>query len=113
MANCCQWFGYILPCVGFLVLWVVELIGVLGRRSILCGVLSSFSPTLSLLPLLSTVDQCDGCLSSQGSGASWLGCQVLPPVSTVSILELAANSGSSRMSQAPNLHRATKLLIIS
>ena len=54
--------------------------------------------------LLSTVYQCDGCLSYLGSGGSWLGCQVLPAISAVSILELAANSGSSRMSQAPNLH---------
>ena len=37
-------------------------------------------------------------------GGSWLGCQVLPAISEVSILDLAANSGSSRMSRAPNLH---------
>ena len=55
-------------------------------------------------PLLSTVYQCDGCLSYLGRGGSWLGCQVLPAISAVSILELVANSGSSRMSQAPNLH---------
>ena len=35
-------------------------------------------------------------------------CQVLPAIGAVSILELAANSGSSRMSQA--LHLATQLL---
>ena len=56
-------------------------------------------------PLLFTVYQCDGCLSYQGHGGSWLGCQVLPAISALSILELAANRGSSRMSQAPNLHR--------
>ena len=28
-------------------------------------------------PLLSTDYQCDSCLSSQGRGGSWLGCQVL------------------------------------
>ena len=54
-------------------------------------------------PLLSTVYECDGYLSSWGRGDPWLGCQVLPAISVVSILELAANSGSSRMSQAPNL----------
>ena len=55
-------------------------------------------------PLLSTVYQCDGCLSSLGRGGSWLGCQVLPAISAVSMLELVANCGSSRMSWAPNLH---------
>ena len=59
-------------------------------------------------PLLSTVYQCDGCLSYQGRGGSWLDCQVLPAISAVSILELAANSGSSRMSWAPNLHRLSE-----
>ena len=54
--------------------------------------------------LLSTVYQCDRCLSSRECGGSWLGCQVLPAMGAVSILGLAANSGSSRMSQAPNLH---------
>ena len=49
-------------------------------------------------PLLSTGCQCDGCLSYLGRGGSWLGCQVLPAISAVSILELVANSGSSRMS---------------
>ena len=46
----------------------------------------------------------DGCLSYLGHGSSWLGCQVLPAISAVSILELAANSGSSRMSRTHNLH---------
>ena len=55
-------------------------------------------------PLLSTVYQCDGCLSYQGRGGSWLGCQVLPAISVVSILELVANSSSSRMPRTPNLH---------
>ena len=61
-------------------------------------------------PSLSTVYQCDGCLSYLGRGGSWLGCQVWPAISAVSILELVANSGSSRMSRASNLHslRATK-----
>ena len=55
-------------------------------------------------PMLSTVYQCDGCLSYLGHGDSWLGCQVLPANSAVSTLELVANDGSSRMSRAPNLH---------
>ena len=59
-------------------------------------------------PLLSTVYQCDGCLSYQGHRGSWLGCQVWPAISAVSILELVANSGSSRMSRAPNLHRLSE-----
>ena len=49
-------------------------------------------------PLLSNVYQCDGRLSFRGCGGPWLGCQVLPAIGAVSILELAANSGSSRMS---------------
>ena len=65
--------------------------------------LAVFVPSLPY-PLLSTVYQCDGCPSYLGHGGSWLGCQVLPAVSAVSILELVGNSGSSRMSQAHNLH---------
>ena len=41
----------------------------------------------------------------------WLGCQVLPAIGAISILKLAANSESSRMSHATNLHIATQLLI--
>ena len=37
--------------------------------------LAVFVPSLPH-PLLSTVYQCDGCLSYQGHGGSWLGCQV-------------------------------------
>ena len=76
-------------------LWVVELIGVTGRRSILCGAFSSFALTHLYLPLFISV----------------MGCQALSAISRVSILELAANSGSSRMSQASNLHLETQLLI--
>ena len=65
--------------------------------------LAVFVPSLPH-PSLSTVYQCDGCLSYLGHGGSWLGCQVWPAISAVSILELVANSGSSRMSWAPNLH---------
>ena len=44
------------------------------------------------------------------SGGSWLGCLDLPAMEAVSIWELAAYSGSSWMSQAPNLHFARQLL---
>ena len=65
-------------------------ISVAGSRSIMCGAFSGFC---SLPPpsLLSTVYQCDGCLSSRGRVGSWLGCQVFPAIGAVSILELAAN----------------------
>ena len=77
----------------------------------MCGAFSGFC-SLPPHPLLSTVYQCDGYLFfSGGGGGSWLGCQVLPAIGAVSILELAANSGSSRMSWAPNLQRAMKLFI--
>ena len=92
-----------------LVLWVVELTyrgG--GNKSILCGAFSGFFPVLPA-SLLSTLCQCDGCLSSQRRGGSWLGCQVLPAIGAVSILELAANRRGSRMCQAPNFHLATPL----
>ena len=62
--------------------------------------------------LLCIVYQCDGCLSSWRRGGSWLGCQLLPDISEVSILELAPNTGGSRMSQAPNLHLVTELLML-
>ena len=47
--------------------------------------LAVFVPSL-VHPLLSTVYQCDGCLSHLGRGCSWLGCQVLPAISADSIL---------------------------
>ena len=59
-------------------------------------------------PVLSTVYQCYGCLSYQGCGGSLLGCQVLPAISAVPILGLAANSGSSQLSRVPNLHRLSE-----
>ena len=46
-----------------------------------------------------------------GRGGSSLVYQVLPAIGAVSILELAANSGRSRMSQASNLHLATQLVL--
>ncbi|XP_074627567.1 uncharacterized protein LOC141885656 isoform X4 [Acropora palmata] len=58
--------------------------------------------TATLVP-----QECD----EAGRGGSWLGCQVLPAISAVFILELAANSGSSRMSRAPQpprTHKETK-----
>ena len=62
-------------------------------------------------PFLSSVYQYNGCLSSRCHRGSWLGYQILPAIGAVSIMELAANSGSSRMSQAPNLHIETQLFI--
>ena len=59
------------------------------------------TPCPSLFPLC---QQCDGCLFLLLRGGSWLGCQDLPAMGAVFIQELAANSGSSWMFQAPNLH---------
>ena len=70
----------------------------------------SFPPTTPP-PLLSTVYQCDGCLSPRGRGGLCLVCQVFPAIGAVFILELAANSRSPRVAQAPSLHLATQLLI--
>ena len=88
---CCQGFCYICQCVEFLVLWVVELIDVKERRSILSGVFSSLNPPFPL-SLFSTIYQSNGWLSSLECGGLWLGYQVLPAIGAVSILELAANS---------------------
>ena len=44
-------------------------------------------------------------------GGSWFGFQDLSAMGAVSIWELAADSGSSWMSQAPNLHLVIQLLI--
>ena len=64
-------------------------------------------PTLpSLFPLFI---QCDTVFPFL-CGGTWLGCQVFPAMGDVSIQELAANSGSSRMFQAPNLPLAIQLL---
>ena len=53
------------------------------------------------------------CISVMGAsflgGFGVLGCQVLPAIGAVSILELAANSGSSRVSRAPNFNIARQL----
>ena len=76
--------------------------------SFMLSVSAVFVPFLSH-PLLSTVYQCDGCPSPQWCGGLWLAGQVLPAIGAVSTLELAANGGSSRMSQIPNL--AMQLLI--
>lgn len=67
-----------------------------------------FSPSIPH-PLLCTLNQCNRCLSSRVRGSSWLGCQVLPAYGAVFILELAATSGCSRMSHAPNLALNYKL----
>ena len=81
------------------------------RRSIVCGAFSGFSPSFPH-PSIFHSFQCKGCLASWGWGGSWLGCQVLPAIGAVSILELVTNSGGSTMSQAPNLHTVTQLLTL-
>ena len=67
----------------------------------------SLPPSLCLPLYISVTGACF--LVGVGAHGSGVGCQVLPAIGAVSISELAANSGSSRMSRAPNLHRATKL----
>ena len=72
--------------------------------------LKAVSPSLSL-PFFPLFYQCDRCLFFLlPRGGSWLGCLDLPAMGAVSIQELAANSGSSWMSQAPNLHFARQLI---
>ena len=92
-------------------LCVVELIGVAGTRAFFVERLAIFSLSFPLAPLQPLnfplfIIVTGACLL----GVSWLGCQVLPAIGAVSILELAANSGSSRMCQAPNLYLPTPLL---
>ena len=65
-------------------------------------------------PLLSTVYQCDGCLSYLGRGGSWLGCQVLPAISVVSILSwlpIVVAPGCLGHPTSTVSDRATKLFI--
>ena len=108
----CQYFCYISTWITFLVLWVVELIHRCGRKKehFMWSISQIFPPHFP--PLLSIVHQCVGSLSSRRRGGSWLSCQVLPAISAVSILEIAPNSGGSRMCQAPNLPLATQLLML-
>ena len=87
-------------------LWVVGLVYRCGgkKEHCVCSVtLRGFSPPIFPAPHFSTVYQCDG------RGGSWLGCQVLPAIGAVFIMELTANGGSSRLSEAPNLHITTLL----
>ena len=59
----------------------------------------------------STVYQCDGCCLLGGVGAhGWVVSFNASHHSAVSILELATNSESSRMSQASNFHLTMQLL---
>ena len=93
-----------LGCIAYLSVW--REVGALCVER-----LAVFVPSLPTLcfPLCISVT---GAHSSRGRGGSWLGCQVLPAIGTVSILELAANSGSSRMFRAPNLQRAMMLFMV-
>ena len=62
------------------------------------------SPPTLFPPPLSTVSILWGCIFPLLWGGSRLGCQDIPAMGAVFIWELAANSGSSWMSEAPNLH---------
>ena len=73
------------------VIYRVLCIIVAGGRSIYMEHLEVFHLPL-LPPLLSTVYQCDGCLSSWDQyWDSWLGCQVLP---AMSLLQSLVDSGT-------------------
>jgi len=103
---CCQCCLYTCACLRFLVLWVVQLIHRCGGKGILfCAFIAVPSP-FNFPQFISVMAAC--LLGVVGAG-SWLGHQILPAIRAVSILELSANSGSSRMSQAPNLHLVTQL----
>ena len=97
-----QWLCYTCACIGLVVLWVVDLIYWCGGNQENFVWSIQWSPPL-LHPLLSAVYQCDRypSISSLGYGGSWLGFLVLPVMDAVSILELAANIGRSKMSEAP------------
>ena len=62
------------------------------------------SPPFPFPSLFLLFQQCDGCLFLLLHGGSWLSCQHLPAMGAVFIYEMAANSGSPWMSQAPNHH---------
>ena len=67
---------------------------------------------LAVFPFLAPSPSTFHCLSVWqvpvwGIGGSWLGCQLLPVIGIVSILELAAYSGSSRMSQIGFISRTS------
>ena len=82
------------------------------QEGALCVALSGFLPLLLRLLPVSTFHCLSVCMSSQGCGGPWLSFQILPAISAVSILELPANSGSSRMSQTPRLHIAMQFLTL-
>ena len=63
-------------------------------------------------PLLSTVYQCDGCLSYLGHGGSWLVCQVLPAISAVSILPIVVTPGCLGHATSTVSVSATKLFTL-
>ena len=88
------------------------IISVAAKKSIMFGAFSSFcslpSPPSAFHCYISVTGSC----LPGGVMAQRLGCQVLPAIGAVSILELAANSGSSRMSHALNLHIATQLFTL-
>ena len=91
---------------GFLYLFRTRTCSIVRRGSSWAG---QFSPPLPSLfhCLFSVTGACFPFLC----GGSWLSCQDLPAMGEVSIKELAANTGSSRMFQAPKLHLVVQLLI--
>ena len=101
---CMHWIPCALGCRAHLSVWWEEGAFCMERLAVFP---LPFDPLYFLLFIRVT-----GAWFLGGCRGSWPGCQVLPAIDAVSILELAANSGGSRMSQAPNLHLATQLLII-
>ena len=59
-----------------------------------------------------TVYQGDGCLSYLGHGGSWLGCQVLPAISAVSILPIVVTPGCLGHATSTVSVSATKLFTL-
>ena len=122
-SHCCQWFRYICTWVRFLLLLVVVLIHWCGRKKEHLALFSLPSPLY--FPLLISVMsafphggvRAYGCIASHQYSLHlfFFFSNLLFNITEVYIAEdtykreLAANSGSSRMSQAPNLHLATQL----
>lgn len=83
-----------LGCRAYLLEWQEE-----GAFCVECIV---FLPSPPYFPLCISVT--GACLLGGVGAYIWLGCRVLPAIGTVSVLELAANSGSSRISQSQILN---------
>lgn len=107
-----QWFWDTCTCIRLHVLGIVELMYWCGGKEKHC--VWSVQQLFTSVPLppiyfplsINVRDAC--CVLGVGLMAGFSG---LPAIGTVSILELAANNGSSWMSQASNLHIGTQFLI--